>query len=68
VKISFWYVDVGERVGEGDNLVQVLTDKATFDVPAPVGGMLLETRAAENDDVTVGAVIAVLETDAREDA
>ena len=61
--LCFWYVDVGGTVGEGDSLVQFVTDKAAFDVPSPVSGTLVEIRAEEADTVDVGAVVAVIETD-----
>ena len=62
-KVSFWYVDPGEAVAEGANLVQMLTDKATFDVPSPLAGTLKELRADEDQQVAVGDVICVVSTD-----
>jgi len=56
-RVSFWYVDVGETVGEGDDLVQMLTDKATFDVPSPVQGKLVEQLAGEEQAVKVGQAL-----------
>lgn len=61
-KVSFWYVDTGEQVSAGDNLVQMLTDKATFDVPSPADGTMKEHRADEDDEVSVGEVICILDT------
>jgi len=62
-KVSFWFVDLGEQVNEGDDLVAMFTDKATFDVPSPVTGKLLETKFGEAETVAVGAVIAVVDTE-----
>jgi len=61
-KVSFWYVDPGEKVASGDNLLQMLTDKATFDVPSPGGGTVKELKVGEDDQVRVGQVICILET------
>ena len=61
-KVSFWYVEPGERIAAGDNLVQMLTDKATFDVPCPEGGVIKEQKAGEGVEVHVGDVICTLET------
>lgn len=61
-KVSFWYVEPGERVAAGDDLVQMLTDKATFDVPCPQSGTVKEHKAGEDDEVHVGEVICTLET------
>ena len=60
-KVSFWYVDPGEKVASGDNLVQMLTDKATFDVPSPEGGTVKEHKVGEGGEVAVGQVLCILE-------
>ena len=61
-KVAFWYIDVGEEVQEGDDLVQMLTDKATFDVPSPATGTLTEIVADEDQEVQVGGTLCRLET------
>jgi pyruvate/2-oxoglutarate dehydrogenase complex dihydrolipoamide acyltransferase (E2) component len=61
-EVSFWYVDPGDTVAEGDSLLQMLTDKATFDVPSPAAGVVGEHRFAEGERVNVGDVICTLET------
>ena len=60
-RVAFWYVDVGEEVEEGDDLVQMLTDKATFDVPSPVAGRLMVQLAAEDKSVKVGGLLCKIE-------
>jgi pyruvate dehydrogenase E2 component (dihydrolipoamide acetyltransferase) len=61
-RVSFWYVDAGEEVEEGDDLVQMLTDKATFDVPSPAAGKVVELAAQEDQTVKVGGLLCRLET------
>jgi pyruvate dehydrogenase E2 component (dihydrolipoamide acetyltransferase) len=61
--VSFWYVEIGEQVEEGDDLVQMLTDKATFDVPSPGRGKMVERLAEEDDHVKVGQVLCRLEVE-----
>jgi pyruvate/2-oxoglutarate dehydrogenase complex dihydrolipoamide acyltransferase (E2) component len=39
----------------------MVTDKATFNVPAPATGVLKEVTATEGDKVQVGSVMAVIE-------
>ncbi len=56
-RVSFWYVEVGEEVQEGDDLLQMLTDKATFDVPSPVSGKIASLAVEENQQVKVGDVL-----------
>jgi len=60
-RVSFWYVDPGGRVAAGDSLLQMLTDKATFDVPCPEDGIVLEQKFDEGDEVKVGQVLCILE-------
>jgi pyruvate/2-oxoglutarate dehydrogenase complex dihydrolipoamide acyltransferase (E2) component len=59
-RVSFWYVSVGESVEEGDDLVQMLTDKATFDVPSPAAGTVVAQVADEDQEVKVGDVLCRL--------
>ena len=52
------YVEVGETVAEGDALLQVATDKANVDVPAPAAGTIAEILVADGDTVAANAVLA----------
>jgi len=40
-----WLVEPGTHVVEGDDLLEIETEKATFVVPAPVDGVLREIHA-----------------------
>jgi len=60
--VSFWYAEVGEQVKEADGVVEMRTDKATFDVPCPVSGRLVEVRVHDDDKVKVGDVLGIIET------
>lgn len=59
--VSFWHFEIGEEVSEGDDLVEMMTEKATFNVPAPVSGKLTNILAEEGQEVSVGDVIATIE-------
>jgi 2-oxoglutarate dehydrogenase E2 component (dihydrolipoamide succinyltransferase) len=61
--VSFFYPEVGDHVDKDDELVEMLTDKAAFNVPAPVSGTLVEIVARDNDVVKVGQTLAVIETE-----
>src|ERR1039458_117374 len=41
--ITRWMKHKGDSVTDGDPVVEIETDKATFEVTAPVAGTLLET-------------------------
>ncbi|MCX5653406.1 MAG: lipoyl domain-containing protein [Planctomycetota bacterium] len=62
-RVSFWYVDVGENVAQGADLVQMLTEKATFDVPSPVSGKIVKLLAAEEQTVKVGQPLCQIEVE-----
>ncbi|MFH1868425.1 MAG: lipoyl domain-containing protein [Candidatus Omnitrophota bacterium] len=59
--VSFWHYNIGEDIAEGDDLVEMLTDKATFNVPAPAAGKLIKIHAGEGESVQVGDKIAIIE-------
>lgn len=61
--LSFWYFEEGETVAEKEPIVEMVTDKATFDVPCPVAGTLVEIRVTDGGKVTVGDVLGVLEVE-----
>lgn len=60
-EVSFWYVEEGEAIEEGQDMVEMVTDKAAFTVPAPVGGTLKAIVATEGDNVKVDQVLAIVE-------
>jgi pyruvate/2-oxoglutarate dehydrogenase complex dihydrolipoamide acyltransferase (E2) component len=60
VVLSVWFADTGERVFEGDRLVEVLAGAATFDVMAPATGRLAEKRAWPNQLLWPGQVLGVV--------
>jgi 2-oxoisovalerate dehydrogenase E2 component (dihydrolipoyl transacylase) len=63
-EVVAWKVAAGEEVQEDQPLVDMLTQKATIEVPAPVTGRVLSTTGTAGDRVAVGAVLAVFETGA----
>lgn len=59
--VVMWLKEVGEHVEEGEGLVEVMTDKANVEVPAPVAGKLVELLVEADTRVKIDQVIAVLE-------
>ncbi len=55
-----WLVQEGETVSEDQPLVEVMTDKATVEIPSPRSGTILKIMAQEGDMVPVGAVMVVI--------
>ena len=61
-EIISWRVKPGDEVAEDDVLVEVMTEKAAVEVPAPVTGKIVSTTGEAGDMVAVGAELVVLET------
>ena len=61
-EIVKWLVSAGDTVAEHQPVVEVMTDKATVEVPSPAPGTIVELRADEGSTVPVGSVIFVLAT------
>ncbi len=62
-KVTFWYFNEGDAVEEGQDLVEMMTDKATFNVPSPATGKLTEIRVREDGEAAVGDVLGMMETE-----
>jgi pyruvate/2-oxoglutarate dehydrogenase complex dihydrolipoamide acyltransferase (E2) component len=55
-----WRKKAGDRVGEGESLVEVESDKVLTEIPSPASGILLEVLAEAGDRIRAGAVLAVI--------
>ncbi len=64
--LATWFKQNGEIVQEGEDLFELETDKATMPVPAPGSGKL-EIRTEPDQEVEIGTVVAVIDTDATAD-
>lgn len=56
--VSYWYFQAGQNVKKAEDLVELTTDKATFNLPSPASGSLLEILAVEGQSVNIGQVLA----------
>lgn len=61
VTVSAWMAKIGDTLAQGDDLLEITTDKAAFCVPAPQAGTLKETLVKEDDTIQVGHVICTFE-------
>lgn len=59
--VSYWYFKPGEKVNEKDDLVELVTDKATFNLPSPCSGTLTEILIEEGKGANVGETLALIE-------
>ena len=59
-QILGWKKQVGDPVQEGETLVEVETDKAAFEIPAPASGTLLAIYHQAGEDVPVLSALALI--------
>ncbi|WP_029421404.1 dihydrolipoamide acetyltransferase family protein [Alicyclobacillus macrosporangiidus] len=64
--VVFWYKSEGEWIDEGEALLEVQTEKATYDVPAPASGFVRDIRVRRGEAAPVGAVLAYIDAGAAE--
>lgn len=66
-EIVRWLVAQGDQVRADQPLVEVETDKAVVEIPAPRGGTILRLPVAAGETIQVGEILAVIgETDGSE--
>ena len=60
-EIVKWLVKVGDTLTEDQPMVEVMTDKATVELPSPTAGTVSDIRAEEGEVVPVGNIIIVID-------
>ncbi|MHC4267677.1 MAG: biotin/lipoyl-containing protein [Planctomycetota bacterium] len=63
ITVSFWHIEEDEEFEEGDDILEVSTNKTTINVPASSKGRLIEILVQEGDVVTTGDIIAIIESE-----
>lgn len=64
VTVSSWLAEIGDDLKEGDDLLELTTDKAAFALPAPRDGVLRELRVRDGDEIAIGEVVCIFEIEA----
>lgn len=59
-----WAKQPGDMIQLDDTILEIATDKVDSEVPSPIAGKLIKQLFKEDEVVQVGAVIAIIETDA----
>ena len=62
-EIVEWKVAVGDVVGEDQPVVDVMTDKATVELPSPVAGTIARLGAEVGEVVPVGSTLVWIDVD-----
>jgi 2-oxoisovalerate dehydrogenase E2 component (dihydrolipoyl transacylase) len=62
-EIVAWHVKVGDEIAEDQQVADMMTDKATVEMESPVAGKVVELAGEVGDQVPIGSVLVVIETE-----
>ena len=62
-EIVAWHVKVGDTIAEDQQIADMMTDKATVEMESPVAGKVVELAGEVGDQIPIGSVLAVIETE-----
>ncbi|MEW6008895.1 MAG: biotin/lipoyl-containing protein [Candidatus Omnitrophota bacterium] len=59
--VTYWHFQEGDSLKEGEDLVELATDKATFNLPSSATGKLSKILVEEGVSVEVGSALAEIQ-------
>jgi pyruvate/2-oxoglutarate dehydrogenase complex dihydrolipoamide acyltransferase (E2) component len=62
-EVDRWLVKEGDTIAEDDPLVELITDKATAEVPSPFAGVVSKIHVEAGSVVPVGTVLVTIDSD-----
>lgn len=66
-EIVKWLVNEGQQIREDEPMVEVMTDKATVQIPSPTSGTVRQILAKEGQTVKVGTNLVVIDNSGGKD-
>src|SRR5437763_16130424 len=60
-EIVAWHVKPGQAIREEDPLADIMTDKATVELPSPVAGTIVAINGTPGEKLPVGSELVVLD-------
>src|SRR5438094_188833 len=66
-EIVAWHVKPGDTIAEDSPLADLMTDKATVEMEAPVSGKVLKLGGEVGENIAIGSVLAVIEVEGEEE-
>ncbi|WP_430429515.1 dihydrolipoamide acetyltransferase family protein [Parasphingorhabdus sp.] len=66
-EIVAWHVKVGDMVEEDDQIADVMTDKATVEMEAPVSGKIIAVAGEAGDIIPIGSMLVEIEVEGAAD-
>ena len=67
-EITAWHVSVGDTVVEDQDMVDIMTDKATVGIGSTVNGTVTKMHGDVGDSIAVGAALIEFEVEGEEEA
>lgn len=58
--VAFWHCKVGDQVYKDSDLVELVTDKAVFNVTADFDGVIKEVLIPVGQEAKIGQILAVI--------
>ena len=58
-----WHIKPGDMVAEDQHIVDVMTDKATVEIPSPAAGKVISVKGTPGQMLAVGSDILVLQVE-----
>ncbi|WP_339689898.1 dihydrolipoamide acetyltransferase family protein [uncultured Parasphingorhabdus sp.] len=62
-EIVKWHIKIGDVVAEDDQIADVMTDKATVEMEAPVSGKIVGLAGEEGDIIAIGSMLVEIEVE-----
>ena len=59
-EVDRWLVKEGDKIGEDDPLVEVITDKASAEIPSPFEGVIEQIHVQAGEVVSVGTALVTI--------
>lgn len=59
--VACWHYQEGDQVRADDDVLEVVTDKATFNVSAGASGTLMKILAKDGQEVRIGETLGAIE-------
>jgi pyruvate/2-oxoglutarate dehydrogenase complex dihydrolipoamide acyltransferase (E2) component len=63
IELVKWYKKIGDPILEGDEVLELVTDKAAFPMESPRTGRLVEILFSEGSVVKKGEILGQMEID-----
>ncbi len=60
--VACWHYKEGDGVQKGDDVVEVVTDKASFNIASEASGILRKILVKDGEQANIGAALGIIES------